>query len=218
VYPCRHAQLRHERFAVQSQIGLRQSGLALQLGRRPLLEACECRPAPGVLAVPLPAPERIRSKAPPSRSAGDAERMLAGRTIDHLPVPSAGEVYSVLSARDLELALDVCRTFVEWLRADRLVGRQVYLVRHCGYARAADPRDMDEQQAFGKVLPALLGCSRNDRHALAELAVVSEEVALGDLDEHQIGDRCAGQEGEKRGGQGYEAEQPGERRIRQSSG
>jgi len=39
------------------------------------------------------------------RHAGDAERMLAGRSIHHLPVTSAGEVYSVLSARDLELAL-----------------------------------------------------------------------------------------------------------------
>ncbi|HEU4581427.1 MAG TPA: CBS domain-containing protein [Polyangiaceae bacterium] len=39
------------------------------------------------------------------RHAGDAERMLAGRGIHHLPVTSAGEVYSVLSARDLELAL-----------------------------------------------------------------------------------------------------------------
>ena len=39
------------------------------------------------------------------RSAGDAERMLAGRAIHHLPVTSAGEVYSVLSTRDLELAL-----------------------------------------------------------------------------------------------------------------
>ena len=39
------------------------------------------------------------------RSAGDAERMLAGRAIHHLPVTSAGEVYSVLSGRDLELAL-----------------------------------------------------------------------------------------------------------------
>jgi CBS domain-containing protein len=112
------------------------------------------------------------------RHASDAERMLAGRAIHHLPVTSAGEVYSVLSARDLELALgrpgadpwrigvrdlcspdpyivdvsepldvvieqmgqrqigcavvakddrvagiftyaDVCRNFVEWLRADR---------------------------------------------------------------------------------------------------
>jgi len=41
------------------------------------------------------------------RSAGDAERMLAGRPIHHLPVTSAGEVYSVISARDLELALAV---------------------------------------------------------------------------------------------------------------
>jgi CBS domain-containing protein len=39
------------------------------------------------------------------RHAGDAERMLAGRPIHHLPVTSAGEVYSVLSARDLEGAL-----------------------------------------------------------------------------------------------------------------
>jgi signal-transduction protein with cAMP-binding, CBS, and nucleotidyltransferase domain len=39
------------------------------------------------------------------RHAGDAERMLAGRSIHHLPVTSAGEVYSVLSARDLEQAL-----------------------------------------------------------------------------------------------------------------
>ena len=39
------------------------------------------------------------------RRAGDAERMLAGRTIRHLPVTNGGEVYSVLSARDLELAL-----------------------------------------------------------------------------------------------------------------
>src|SRR5689334_6850689 len=39
------------------------------------------------------------------RHAGDAERMFAGRAIHHLPVTSAGEVYSVLSARDLELAL-----------------------------------------------------------------------------------------------------------------
>lgn len=39
------------------------------------------------------------------RHAGDAERMLAGRAIHHLPVTSAGEVYSVISARDLELAL-----------------------------------------------------------------------------------------------------------------
>lgn len=38
------------------------------------------------------------------RSAGDAERMLIGRAIHHLPVTSAGEVYSVLSAHDLELA------------------------------------------------------------------------------------------------------------------
>lgn len=38
------------------------------------------------------------------RSAGDAERMLAGRAIHHLPVTSAGEVYSVLSERDLQLA------------------------------------------------------------------------------------------------------------------
>jgi acetoin utilization protein AcuB len=39
------------------------------------------------------------------RSAGDAERMLAGRAIHHLPVTNVGEVYSVLSTRDLELTL-----------------------------------------------------------------------------------------------------------------
>jgi acetoin utilization protein AcuB len=39
------------------------------------------------------------------RPAGDAERMLVGRAIRHLPVTHAGEVYSVLSARDLQLAL-----------------------------------------------------------------------------------------------------------------
>ena len=39
------------------------------------------------------------------RHAGDAERMLVNRSIHHLPVTSAGEVYSVLGARDLELAL-----------------------------------------------------------------------------------------------------------------
>lgn len=39
------------------------------------------------------------------RHAGDAERMLVGRAIRHLPVTHAGEVYSVLSARDLQLAL-----------------------------------------------------------------------------------------------------------------
>lgn len=39
------------------------------------------------------------------RSASDAERMLEGRSIHHLPVTDAGKVYSVLSARDLELTL-----------------------------------------------------------------------------------------------------------------
>ncbi|MEY4544010.1 MAG: hypothetical protein RL685_205 [Pseudomonadota bacterium] len=39
------------------------------------------------------------------RSAGDAERLLAGREIHHLPVTSAGDVYSVLSTRELELTL-----------------------------------------------------------------------------------------------------------------
>jgi CBS domain-containing protein len=39
------------------------------------------------------------------RTAGDAERLLAGREIHHLPVTSAGEVYSVLSTHDLELRL-----------------------------------------------------------------------------------------------------------------
>lgn len=39
------------------------------------------------------------------RRAGDAERILAGRAIRHLPVTNGGEIYSVISARELELAL-----------------------------------------------------------------------------------------------------------------
>jgi len=39
------------------------------------------------------------------RSAGDVGSMLSQRAIHHLPVTSNGEVYSVVSARDLELAL-----------------------------------------------------------------------------------------------------------------
>jgi len=59
------------------------------------------RPIPAIGAVMTPFPYAIDLE----RSAGDADRMLTGRTIHHLPVTSAGEVYSVLSARDLELAL-----------------------------------------------------------------------------------------------------------------
>jgi CBS domain-containing protein len=59
------------------------------------------RPIPTIGDVMTPFPYAIDFE----RSAGDAERMLAGRAIHHLPVTSAGEVYSVLSARDLELAL-----------------------------------------------------------------------------------------------------------------
>jgi CBS domain-containing protein len=132
------------------------------------------RPVPKIGDVMTPFPYAIDIE----RSAGDAERMLAGRAIRHLPVTSAGEVYSVISARELELVLarpgadpwrigvrelcsndpyivdvsepldvvleqmaerkigcaviakddrvagiftliDVCRTFVEWLRAER---------------------------------------------------------------------------------------------------
>ena len=39
------------------------------------------------------------------RYVGDAERMMALRKIRHLPVTSQGEIYSVLSDRDLQLAL-----------------------------------------------------------------------------------------------------------------
>ena len=137
------------------------------------LSARPARPVPRIGEVMTPFPYSIDIE----RSAGDAERMLAGRAIRHLPITSAGEVYSVLSARDLELALarpgadpwrigvrelgskdpyiadvletldivleqmaerkiscvviakddrvagiftqvDVCRTFVEWLRSD----------------------------------------------------------------------------------------------------
>jgi acetoin utilization protein AcuB len=56
---------------------------------------------PSIGAVMTPFPYAIDV----DRHLGDAERMLAGRAIHHLPVTSAGEVYSVLSARDLELAL-----------------------------------------------------------------------------------------------------------------
>jgi CBS domain-containing protein len=59
------------------------------------------RPIPKIGDVMTPFPYSIDIE----RSAGDAERMFAGRTIRHLPITSAGEVYSVLSARDLELAL-----------------------------------------------------------------------------------------------------------------
>jgi len=59
------------------------------------------RPIPTIGEVMTPFPYAIDV----DRHAGDAERMLAGRAIHHLPVTSAGEVYSVLSTRDLELAL-----------------------------------------------------------------------------------------------------------------
>jgi CBS domain-containing protein len=39
------------------------------------------------------------------RPAGDVGRMLSNRGIHHLPVTSNGEVYSVVNARELELAL-----------------------------------------------------------------------------------------------------------------
>jgi CBS domain-containing protein len=39
------------------------------------------------------------------RRLGDAQRMLTGRAIHHLPVTHEGEVYSVLSSTALELAL-----------------------------------------------------------------------------------------------------------------
>lgn len=62
------------------------------------------------------------------RRAGDAERMLAGRAIHHLPVTNAGEVYSVLSARDLEMAL--ARPGVDpWqLQVRELCARDPYIV------------------------------------------------------------------------------------------
>lgn len=65
------------------------------------MSAHKPRPIPNIGAAMTPFPYAIDLE----RSAGDAERMLAGRAIHHLPVTSAGEVYSVLSARDLELAL-----------------------------------------------------------------------------------------------------------------
>jgi predicted transcriptional regulator len=58
-------------------------------------------PIPNIGDVMTPFPYAIDVE----RSAGDAERMLAGRAIHHLPVTSAGEVYSVVSADDLERAL-----------------------------------------------------------------------------------------------------------------
>jgi CBS domain-containing protein len=39
------------------------------------------------------------------RRLGDAQRMLTGRSIHHLPVTNQGEIYSVISSTDLELAL-----------------------------------------------------------------------------------------------------------------
>lgn len=59
------------------------------------------RPIPKIGDVMTPFPYAIDLE----RTAGDAERMLAGRTIHHLPVTSSGEVYGVISTRDLELAL-----------------------------------------------------------------------------------------------------------------
>lgn len=62
------------------------------------------------------------------RRAGDAERMLAGRTIRHLPVTNAGEVYSVLSARDLELALARPGADPWQLKVRELCARDPYIV------------------------------------------------------------------------------------------
>jgi CBS domain-containing protein len=39
------------------------------------------------------------------RTLGDAERMMLHRSIRHLPVTSEGEVYGILSAREIQLAL-----------------------------------------------------------------------------------------------------------------
>lgn len=39
------------------------------------------------------------------RRLGDAQRIMMGRSIRHLPVTNQGEVYSVISSTDLELAL-----------------------------------------------------------------------------------------------------------------
>jgi CBS domain-containing protein len=59
------------------------------------------RPMPCIDSVMTPFPYAIDL----DRHVGDAQRVLAGRFIHHLPVTNQGEVFSVLSARDLELAL-----------------------------------------------------------------------------------------------------------------
>ncbi len=62
------------------------------------------------------------------RCAGDAQGMLSGRTIRHLPVTSSGEVYSVLSARELELALARPGADPWRLQVRELCARDPYIV------------------------------------------------------------------------------------------
>ena len=92
------------------------------------------------------------------RYLGDAERMMAQRGIRHLPVTSEGEIYSVISDRDVQMAL---------ARPDADAWR-IRVKEIC----ATDPYIADTSEALDVVLTEMaerhIGCAlvaENDRVA-----------------------------------------------------